>query len=101
MVTCEVLITLVTCVALAKAGLVVGTLRPSVRLSVRSSVRNTFGVPSLCNLLLQKLSFLFIKTLHNDCSHIENVHLPFCAHLIKIFSFFMVVELRIISIQNA
>ena len=29
----------VTCVALAKAGLVVGTLRPSVRLSVRSSVR--------------------------------------------------------------
>ena len=51
-----------TCVALAKAGLVVGPLcpsvRPSVRLSVRSyvrpsvrpSVRNTFGVPSLCNL---------------------------------------------------
>ena len=39
-----------TCVALAKAGLVVGPIRPSVRLSVRSSVRNTFGVPSLCNL---------------------------------------------------
>ena len=31
-----------TCVALAKAGLVVGPLRPSVR--------NTLGVPSLCNL---------------------------------------------------
>ena len=51
-----------TCVALAKAGLVVGPLRPSVRPfvrssvrlsvrpSVRPSVRNTFGVPSLCNL---------------------------------------------------
>ena len=47
-----------TCVALAKAGLVVGPLRPSVRPSVRSfvrsfvrpSVRNAFGVPSLCNL---------------------------------------------------
>ena len=44
----------VTCVALAKTGLVVGPLRPSVcpsvRLTVRSSVLNTFGVPSLCNL---------------------------------------------------
>ena len=49
---------IVTCVALAKAGLVMGPLRPSVRLSVRPSVcpsvrlsvRNTLGVPSLCNL---------------------------------------------------
>ena len=40
----------VTCVALAKAGLVMGPLRPSVRLPVRLSVRNTLGVPSLCNL---------------------------------------------------
>ena len=47
-----------TCVALAKAGLVVGPLRPSVRPfvrlsvrpSVRPSVRNTYGVHSLCNL---------------------------------------------------
>ena len=43
---------------LPKAGLVVGPLRLSVhsfvcsfvRASVRPSVRNTFGVPSLCNL---------------------------------------------------
>ena len=35
-----------TCIALAKAGLVVGPLRSSVCPSVRS----TFGVPSLCNL---------------------------------------------------
>ena len=35
-----------TCVPLAKAGLVMGPLRPSVGLSIR----NTFGVPSLCNL---------------------------------------------------
>ena len=43
-----------TCVALVKAGLVVGLLRlsvsPFVRTSVRPSVRNTFWVPSLCNL---------------------------------------------------
>ena len=51
-----------TCVALVKAGLVVGPLRPSscpsvrpsvcpsVHPSVRPSVRNTLGVPSLCNL---------------------------------------------------
>ena len=35
-----------TCVALAKAGLVVGPLRPSVRLSIRSSVR-PFVCPSV------------------------------------------------------
>ena len=34
------------CVALAKADLVVGPLRPSIC----PSIRNTFGVPSLCNL---------------------------------------------------
>ena len=43
-----------TCIALAKVGLVVGPLRPSGRpsvcLSVNLSVRNTLGVPSLCNL---------------------------------------------------
>ena len=42
----------------------------------------SFGVPSLCNLLLQKFSFLFIQTLQNDCSYIEDVHLLFCAHFI-------------------
>ena len=40
-----------TCVALAKAGLVVGPLRPSGRPSVRLSIRpKHFRVPSLCNL---------------------------------------------------
>ena len=34
------------------------------------------------------------QTLHNDCSHIEDVHFPFCAHLIIIFSFLTGVELR-------
>ena len=41
---------LFTCVALAKAGLAVGPLRLSVCLFVCLSVRNTFGVASLCYL---------------------------------------------------
>ena len=42
-----------------------------------------------------KLSFLFIKTLPNDCSHIEDVHLLFCARFIFFFfSFLRGVELR-------
>ena len=69
-----------TIVALAKAGLVMG---PN-----RLSVHNTFGVPSLCNLKLKKFSFLFIQTLHNNCSHIENVHQLSCAHLMNTFFFF-------------
>ena len=51
-------------------------------------------MPSLCNLQLQQYSFLYIQTLHNDCSHIENVQLSFCAHLINIFPFLTGVELR-------
>ena len=64
--------------------------------SVCLSVCNTFGVPtcSLYNLYLQQFSFFYIQTLPNDCSYIEDVHLPFCAHLINIFSFFTGVELR-------
>ena len=48
---CFEIIQVFTCVALAKAGLVVGPLRPSVRLSVRSSVRNNLGclVCVICN----------------------------------------------------
>ena len=68
-----------TCIALAKTGLVVGQLRPSVSLSVRPE---HFRMPSLCNLLLQKFSFFFIQTLPNDCLHIEDVHLLFCASFI-------------------
>ena len=26
-----------------------------------------------CNLYLKQISFLYIQTLHNDCSHIEDV----------------------------
>ena len=57
-------------------------------------VRNTLGVPSLCNLLLQKFLFLFIQTLPNDCSHIEDVHLLFCACFIISFLFLRGVELK-------
>ena len=32
--------------------------------------------------------------LYNDCSHIEDVHLLFCAHFINIFSFLRGIELR-------
>ena len=28
----------------------------------------------LCNLYLKQISFLYIGTLHDDCSHIEDVH---------------------------
>ena len=47
---------------------------------------------SLCNLLLQIFSFLFIQTLYNDCSHIEDGYL--ILHLKNIFSFLWGVELR-------
>ena len=53
------------------------------------------GVPSLCNLKLQQYSILYIQTLHNDCSHIEDVHLLFCARFIFFFfTFWTGVELR-------
>ena len=58
------------------------------------SIGNAKGVPSLFNLKLQQYSFLYIQSLHNDCSHIEDVHLPFCAHLINIFLFLTGDELR-------
>ena len=51
-------------------------------------IRNAKGVPSLCNLQLQQYSFLYIHTLHDDFSHIEDVHLPFCAHFIFFFIIF-------------
>ena len=49
--------------------------------------------PSLCNLYLQHFSFLYIQTLHKDCSYIEHVHLLFCAHFINT-SYLMAVEVR-------
>ena len=36
----------------------------------------------------------------NGCSHIEDVHYPFCAHFMNIFSFLRGVELRHFSDQN-
>ena len=56
---------IITCVTLAKAGLVIGQLPPSIHPSFSLSICITFGVPSLCNLLLQKFSFLYIQTLQN------------------------------------
>ena len=66
---------------------------PSGRLSVRTSVRLSVRpkhcrVPSLCNLSLQKFLFFFIQTLPNDYSHIEDVHLLFCARFINFFLIF-------------
>ena len=60
------------------------------------SVQNAKMVFGLCNLLLKHFSFLYIQTLHNDCSHIEDVHLLFCAHLIIFSQFLTGVELRIV-----
>ena len=70
---------------------------PSVRLFVRTSVclsSTLLGclVCVICN--SQQFSFLYVQTLPNDCSYIEDVHLLLCAHLINIFSFFTGVELR-------
>ena len=58
------------------------------------SIRNAKGMPSLCNLYIQKFLFFFIQTLPNDFSHIEDVHLLFCACFIIFFSFLRGVELR-------
>ena len=54
--------------------------------SVPPSVRNTLGC-EVCEIF-------FIQTLPNDCSHIVDVHLLFCAHFIIFFSFLTGVELR-------
>ena len=62
--------------------------------------KSTFGMPSLCNLKLQKFSFNFIQTLLNGCPHIEDVHLLFCAHFMNIFFHLEDVELRHFSNQR-
>ena len=61
----------------AKAGLGAAPLSSFVSSFVRSSVRNTLGVPVLCNLKLKGFSFLSIETWHIDRIYIENVHLLF------------------------
>ena len=42
----------------------------------------------------------FIQTFHNDGSHIEDVHLLFCAYFMNIFSIFRGVELRHFYVQK-
>ena len=56
-------------------------------LPVCPPVCNTFVGSGLCNLQLQQFSFLYIKNF--DCSHIEDVHLLFCAHLIIFYYTFL------------
>ena len=71
------------------AGLVVGPLCP---------FGTVCGV-CLCNLLLQRFSFLYIQALYNDCSHIEDMHLLFCTHFMNISFIFRGVERDIFSVQ--
>ena len=56
-------------------------------------------MPSLCNQYIQQL--LYIQTLHNVCSHMEDMHHlpPICAHFMSIFSSFWGLELRIFSVK--
>ena len=63
-------------------------------------------MPSLCNLLRKQYLFFYIQTLHNDCSHIEDVHLLFYARFVNIFFIFFgvgggVLNLDIFSLVNA
>ena len=47
----------------------------------------------LCNLYLQQFLFFYIQTLHNNCSHIKDVHLLF-VHISWFFLHFFGLELR-------
>ena len=42
---------------------------------------------------LKKFFFLFIQNLHNYRSHIEDVHILFCAHFMNIYLFLRGIEL--------
>ena len=46
----------------------------------------------ICN--FQQFLFLYIQTLHNDCSYIEDVHILFCLHFMIFFFIFGGLELR-------
>ena len=67
---------------------------PSVHPSVLPQL---YGMSTLCNVTPK----VFIQALHNDCSHIEDVHLLFCAHIMNIFSSFRGVELRYFPSHSA
>ena len=63
--------TLITYVTLAKVGLVIGPLRPSICPSIRqSAILLGCLVCVICN---SKNFHFFIQTLHNTCSHIEDL----------------------------
>ena len=56
-------------------------------------------MPSKCNQELQEYSSFYIQTLHNSCSHIEDVHLLFYAHFTNIFFIFGVLNLDFFSLE--
>ena len=70
-----------------------GTCRLSICQSVRLSIPNTYGVPSLCNLYFQKFAFLFIQTCIMITRILRDVHLLFCEHFTTFFSFLRDVDL--------
>ena len=45
-------------------------------------------------MIINTFSLLYVQNLYNDCSHIEDVHLLFCANLINVFIF----SLRIVEL---
>ena len=53
----------------------------------------------LCNLCLQQFSLFYIQTLHNDCSHIEDVHLLFIQISYGFCSHVEVLNLDIVSLK--
>ena len=69
-------------------------------LSFRPKMLRWCLVCVICNSNRQ-FPFLYIQTLHNDCSNIGDAHLSSCAHLKNIFSFQTGVLLRHFCIQNA
>ena len=68
---------------------------PSVRSSVRPSVHpsETLQGAKFVLSVTPKVFILFYSNFAYDCSHIEDVHLLFCARFINFFSFLRVVEL--------
>ena len=52
-------------------------------------------MPSFCNLYLQQYSLLYIQTLLNGCSHIEDVHFLFCANIFFFSLFWQLLNLDI------
>ena len=49
--------------------------------------------------VIYRFSFLYIQSLLNDCLHIEDLHLLFCAHFMNIFSFCRVLNLDIVVVS--